>query len=311
MMQVVEGRELITLDRDGLFVHGTYHRPHNDSTDLANCDKERVGVLFLNSLSLPRTATGDSAVYWADCLAACGYPTFRVDLPGLGDSDGQLPRELLDFINSGGFARMAAQNIEEVANRFNLSGVVIVGHCAGAASALFAAAASTICKGLVLMDVYFYLPQAVRPKMRRMISDWALRSRLGRFASNIYDKLRAMRLRISGDKLPENANIPLIRSWKELASGGLPILILKAPARKAMGAKPRAGEFDYLEYALKIAGNRHKVSVQYTEGTDHSFANRHGRNMVRQYTEDWLISHFPLAEMQASSQLAAPSHSVN
>ncbi len=311
MMQIIEGRELITLDRHGPPVHGTYHRPLSGKTGLAGRDKERIGVLFLNSLSLPRTATGDSAVVWADCLAACGYPTFRIDLPGLGDSDGQLPRELLDFINSGGFARAAAQSVEEVANRFNLSGVVIVGHCAGAASALYAGAASPVCKGLILMDVYFHLPQAVRPKMRRLLSDWALKSRLGRLASNVYDWLRAMRLRLQYNKLPQNANIPLIRCWKELAAGGLPILILKAPVRKAVGAKPRVGEFDYLAHVLSIAGNRNKVSVKYTEGTDHSFANRHGRNAVRQYTEDWLTSHFPLAEMQIATQLEALSHSAN
>lgn len=311
MMQVIEGRELITLDRHGPPVHGTYHRPHNDNAGSADRDKNRIGVLFLNSLSLPRTATGDSAVYWADSLAGRGYPTFRIDLPGLGDSDGQLPKELLDFINSGGFTRAAAQNVEEIVNRFNLSGVVIVGHCAGAASALYAAAASTVCKGLILMDVYFHLPQAVRPKMRRLMSDWALRNRLGRLASNLYDRLRAIRLRLQESKLPENANVPLIRCWKELATGGLPILVLKAPARKAVGAKARAGEFDYLEYVLKVAGNRHKVSIKYTEGTDHSFANRHGRNVVRQYTEDWLISHFPLAEMQTERQLSVLGPTAN
>ena len=311
MLQVIERRELITLGRSDTPVHGTYHTPHNYGGGSNGRGEKSIGIIFLNSLSLPRTATGDSAVYWADSMAACGYPTFRIDLPGLGDSDGQLPRELLDFINSGGFARAAAQNIEEIAERFNLSGAVIVGHCAGAASALYAGAASSICKGLILMDAYFHLPQAVRPKTRRMLSDWALKSRYGRFASNVYDKLRAMRLRVRGEKLPENANVPLIRCWKELASGGMPILILKAPARKAKGAKPRAGEFDYLEYALKIAGSRHEVSVQYTEGTDHSFANRHGRNMERQYTEDWLTSHFPFDQKQASKPLEALSHQVN
>ena len=311
MQVVIEGRELIMLDRHSTPVHGTYHRPQSGKTELDGRDKERIGVLFLNSLSLPRTATGDSAVFWADCLAACGYPTFRIDMPGLGDSDGQLPKELLDYINGGGFAHATAQNIEEIVNRFNLSGVVIVGHCAGAASALYAAATSELCKGLILMDVYFHLPQAVRPKIRRLISDWALKNRLGRLASNVYDRLRAMRLGLQDNKLPNNANVPLIRRWKELAGGGLPILILKAPARKALGAKPRAGEFDYLEYVLKIAGNRHKISVKYTEGTDHSFANRHGRNLVRQYAEDWLTSHFPLAEIQTASQLGALGHSVN
>jgi hypothetical protein len=31
---------------------------------------------FFNSLTLPRTATGDSSVYWADSFAKFGYPSY-------------------------------------------------------------------------------------------------------------------------------------------------------------------------------------------------------------------------------------------
>jgi pimeloyl-ACP methyl ester carboxylesterase len=148
----------------------------------------------LNSLSLPRAATGDSSVYWAECFAACGYPSFRIDLPGLGDSDGNLPQDLLGFINSGGFKSAAAQKVRELVESFNLSGIVLFGHCAGAVSSLFAAAKLPECKGLILLDVYFHLPQAVRPVMRRKLSDWALKSRLGRIASDIYHQLRTQML---------------------------------------------------------------------------------------------------------------------
>jgi hypothetical protein len=90
----------------------------------------------------------------------------------------------------------------------------------------------------------------------------------------------------------------------------LPILILKAPARKAIGAKPRAGDFDYLAHVLRIAGSRSRVTVELTEGTDHSFANRLGRKAVRQLVENWLRSNFPLAQKQLSDRLAALKHSV-
>jgi len=302
MLQAIESRELITLDRFGPVVQGTYHRP-NDG-DSASGNKKRIGVLFLNSLSLPRAATGDSSVYWADRFAASGYPCFRIDLPGLGDSDGELPQDLLGFINSGGFESAAAQKAREIAETFNLSGVILLGHCAGAVSALLAAAKCRECKGLILLDVYFHLPQAVRPVIRRKMSDWALKSRLGRLASNVYHQLREIRLRMRGNRLPENANFPLIKCWKELALTGLPILILKAPARRAMGAKARTGEFDYLEHVLKIAGPRSQVTVKFAEGTDHSFANRLGRKAVEQHTEDWLKSNFPLIGRRLSSELA-------
>jgi pimeloyl-ACP methyl ester carboxylesterase len=296
MKQAIEGRELISLDHHGPLVQGTYHRSRAISS--ATNDKPHLGIVFLNSLSLPRAATGDSAVYWADCLAACGYPTFRIDLPGLGDSDGKLPKDLLEFINSGSFAFGAAQKVRELVERFDLSGVIIVGHCAGAVSALFAAAESDVCKGLVLLDVYFHLPQAVRPKMRQKLSAWALNNRLGRFMSNVYDQLKTISLSMHSSKPPDNANFPLLRCWKEVTSTGLPILILKAPARKATGTKPRKGDFDYLDYVLKMVRDRNQVTVTFTDGTDHSFANRLGRNAVQQEMESWLKSHFPLTQAQ-------------
>jgi hypothetical protein len=77
-----------------------------------------------------------------------------------------------------------------------------------------------------------------------------------------------------------------------VASSGTPILILKAPARKAFGTKPRTGEFDYLDYVLKAAGKRGRVSVTLIEGTDHSFANRAGRQAVAAQLEVWLRTYF-------------------
>jgi len=293
MMQSIEGRELITLDTFGAVVRGTYHRPPDADAD--GYGQQRVGMLFLNSLSLPRAATGDSAVYWAESFAEGGYPSLRIDLPGLGDSDGTLPVELLDFINAGGFASTASDKVKELVERFNLSGVILVGHCAGVVSALFAAEKCVECRGLILMDPYFHLPQAVRPKVRQKLSDWALHSTTGRIASNLYDQLRQFYRRLRGSRPPVNANFALLKCWKDVASTGLPILLLKAPARKACGTKPRTGEFDYLQYVLKLAGRRSQVTVNFVEGTDHSFANKVGRSAIRQHTENWLKVHFPKA----------------
>lgn len=301
MLQFVEGRELITLSRLGPVVHGTYHRPGESRAEIA--DEKRLGILFLNSLSLPRAATGDSSVYWADRFAASGYPSFRIDLPGLGDSDGNLPQDLLGFINSGGFKLAAAQKVREVVETFNLSGVILLGHCAGAVSALLAASKCRECKGLILLEVYFHLPQTVRPAIRRKLSDWALKSQVGRIASDVYHQLKEIHLRLRGERLPENANLSLIKCWKEVVPTGLPILLLKAPARKAVGTKARTGEFDYLEHVLKIAGSRSQVTVKFAEGADHSFANRLGRKAVEQHAEDWLRSYFPCADTQLTSEL--------
>src|SRR5580698_10178202 len=134
LKNAIETRELITLDGLGIVLRGTYHKTPQVDLNKRKC----IGVLFLNSLSPTRAATGDSAVYWADSFAEYGYPSFRIDLPGFGDSDGDTPTDLVNFINTGGYTSVVALKIKELVERFNLLGVVMVGHCSGAVSALCA-----------------------------------------------------------------------------------------------------------------------------------------------------------------------------
>jgi alpha-beta hydrolase superfamily lysophospholipase len=301
MNQAIERRELVTLDGQGVLLRGTFHKAALDAGT-----RGRIGIVFLNSLSLPRAATGDSAVYWANAFADAGYPSFRFDLPGLGDTAGKIPNELLNFINAGEYGSITSAKVKELVERFALAGVVLVGHCAGTVSALYAASGcSDECKGLILLDPYFHLPQAVRPKVRRSLSEWALHSRFGGLLSNIYDRLRSVRRYLNRNAPPPNANFRLLSCWKKLAATGLPILLCKAPGRKAMGTKPRVGEFDYLQHVLQLAGSRSQVVVELIEGTDHSFANRAGRVAVCERTEAWLHSNLPIAQPEGVAAAAA------
>jgi alpha-beta hydrolase superfamily lysophospholipase len=297
MLKAIANRELIVLDGLGVRLRGTYHRPADLAFDshASRARLNRVGVLFVNSLSLPRAASGDSAVRWADSIAQQGYPSFRIDLPGLGDSEGAAGPELLDSINAGGLAGAAAAVVRELVERFGLSGVIVFGHCAGSVSALYAGAASADCKGLILLDPYFHLPQAKRPKVRERMSEWARGSSAGRLASNVYDRVRNLRLALSGSALPANANSQLLGCWKQVAAAGLPILLLKAPGIKAQGNKARVGEFDYIDHVMKLAGRKNRISAEFVEGADHSFANRDGRNAVENYIAHWLAANYPLA----------------
>jgi pimeloyl-ACP methyl ester carboxylesterase len=305
MRDAIADRELIALDCLGVRLQGTYHYP----ADLSSCgpaehpNLDRVGVIFLNSLSLPRAASGDSAVHWAKSIAEHGHPSFRIDLPGLGDSEGEASTDLLDTVNAGGFTSVASAVARQLVNRYGLSGVVFFGHCAGAVSALYAGAASSDCKGLILLDPYFHLPRVERPRVRQQLSNWARSSRVGGLASNVYDHARNLTSLVRGSALPANANSQLLACWKQVANGGMPILLLKAPGIKAQGHRPRMGQFDYIDHIVNLAGSRSNICVEFVESADHSFANREGRTAVEQHIADWLAAKFPMPKFKSALHL--------
>lgn len=289
MKEAIETRELIALHDSTVAVRGTYHKPCDERFHSlpAEIRRDRVGVIFLNPWYPTRAWKGDSAVYWADSFAELGYPCFRLDMPGCGDSEGDLPADLVNFINTGGYASIIAGKIKELTVRFNLSGIVMVGLCAGAVSAIYAAAASPECKGIVLMDPFFNLPVAPRSEAREELSARVAEYRLGRLAIKTYHRIMALRLLLLGDQPPQNTNFPLLKRWKELESTGLPILVLESRI-------PRGVEFDYVRYNGARADGNGRVTVRLIEGAYHTFTDAIGRAGVLQNTESWLNALFPL-----------------
>jgi pimeloyl-ACP methyl ester carboxylesterase len=300
----IEAREIITVSAaDGLRLRGTYH-PTVDADE-----KEHVGVLFVSAGVAPRAAPGDSAVEWADALAKRGYPSFRFDLPGLGDSDGDLSAKEIDFdglVNEGAFGSVISGVANQLADRFKLSGMVVIGHCAGAVTALYSAAANSRITGLILLDPYFYTQYAnesqnvlARSQQRivgKLLADRPGPSILGGAASKaisvmrkLYYRLTLVRRLVRPKKLPDAANLPLVRCWKQLASSGLPMLVLRSSF-----STPKLGEFDYIHDLHALSDSRCRVSVILIEGATHAFAERRAKDQFLKHTEPWLRGCFPL-----------------
>jgi pimeloyl-ACP methyl ester carboxylesterase len=304
-------RQLTNLDGDGVRLHGTYHKPRSVAADGAPVSTRTLGVMFMNALSSPRSLVGDSGGYWATCFADRGYPSFRFDLPGLGDSYGEIPNDLLRFTNEGGYASVASSKTRELVQRHQLSGVVMFGHCAGATTAIYAASDCTDCKGLVLMDPYFNLPKALTSTLPAGLVLWARRSKVGAMVRTTYDRVREFPGALGKGGLPANANFGLISRFKQVVSRGVPLLIFKA-YQPAVGSGTGEAGFDYLAYMSSFAVRTNQFSIQTIEDTDHSFSNRAGRLAIRQHTERWLSEYFPESvasrplQPRQDSQIHAP-----
>jgi pimeloyl-ACP methyl ester carboxylesterase len=306
MLSAIDTRELFTLlHADCDVVRGTFHRPAGYSSYGApRYSGSSVGILFMNAFSTPRAYMGDAAVDWANRFAAQGYPCFRIDLPGLGDSGGATPAELLSFITDGGYSAAASCCAKELMERFQLSGIIFAGHCAGAVTSIFAASLVKECRGIILMDPYFHSIAGVGSKLRLRFTSWAKQRRLAAPLSMIYARIRAVQRALRRHGLPANANMPLLSRWKQLTSRDLPVLALMSADWGTSSVK-RADLFDYTSHIQALAGPASRLTVQRIYDTDHSFSNRAGRRAFLQFAEAWLVQHFP-TDLSEESYSARP-----
>lgn len=296
MNQTAEGREVFILDGLHMPVYGTRHKT---ADELRGKDAGQVALVFLNGLLATRSGHGDAVAYWADCFAEAGYPSYRIDLPGYGDSPGDAPEEWVEHINIGGDAEAAVAKIQELIQRFRLSGVVLVGQCSGAVTAIFAARRLSQCRGLILMEPYFFLA-TFRPSMvRRYLDRCRLRSPIGAKCRNIFRPLQAVyrvlvgktiqRCRtLAGRALPDNANIALLDSWKQLVATGAPILLISAEIKKEPGRGP--ADFDYIGYIANCAEKTGALTLAEVEEATHTFSNQQGRLEIRDRALGWLAA---------------------
>lgn len=133
---------------------GTMHAPGP-----AACAGERVGVLLLNAGAAPRAGNSDLAVHIGERVADLGWPCFRFDLPGLGDSTGRSWPDIASFwgaMQQGGHDAAVAALIRAVCEEHGLDGLVVGGLCAGAIASIRSAALDDgRVRGLLLLEPNF------------------------------------------------------------------------------------------------------------------------------------------------------------
>jgi hypothetical protein len=311
MNGAIETREIVTVAIDGIRLRGTCHKPQGYGSELSpqQVQPGPVGILFLTWL-WPRAGAGDSAVYWAESIAKCGYLAFRFDLPGLVDSDGDFSVPGLEPC-AGAYAPALSSIADQLVQRFHLSALVVLGICDAAVTAIHAAARNENIKGLILLDPYFDVPQ--EPKrlgvlvnggklhvaiVKMLAWDRIKQSRLRTVAVSLLACMRGVYQRLghlplaARKKLPSNANMPLIRCWNQVTARRAGILVMRSPT-----SIPKAGEFDYIAY-LRRSDAPGRVILKQIEragavACTRAFMERAGKEAVRVDAEQWLSAYFP------------------
>jgi len=305
-------RKLLSIQAGGVLLQGTAHYGAAFSDDLRDRagNQHRVGVLFLNPGYLPRSARGDLYARLADRLARNGHLVFRFDLSGLGESDGDLPDNVLPFfikVQTGQYATETGALARELVRKYGLSGVVLAGICGGAVTAIFAAqkCAPGIVSGLVLLDPTFKTFSAQLPPgppktgvARAWSNAWSrvrgmnvrirakiVRTDFGERLSVTYAKIKKTCRALLLNKLPANTNMALIQCWRDQAGGGMPMLVFNADSESR-----RLDEYDYSSHLLKGAGSN--TSWINIEDTNHSFLEGKAPDILQENITHWMDARF-------------------
>lgn len=318
-------RKALQLDIASKRLFGTLH---DSSVNLpGQQSSDRIGVLLMSFGQQPRSWVGDLGSSIADRLDARGYPTFRFDMPGLGDSPGDIPvylEELWRDILLGAHEESLHALCDDLIRRFSLKGLVVGGFCGGAVTALYAVnMRSPLILGLVLLepeialvrtsstaaqsesvpltvDAYQESADIVRKRITSLDSWRKLFS--GKADFKFWLKLwyglidyGARKLKTIGrDKkvLPQETNHRMLNSWNLARRLRIPTLVVSV-------GSPSRSKY-YRAYGLEPGVADKKSKLQWVEipNTTHAMLTGGAKEAVGRNFVSWLSENFPLASKE-------------
>jgi len=114
-----------------------------------------IGVIYLPGIVLGSTAVHRLGIDLAHRLADDGYPVCLFDPSGIGESEGDYPRgthqELASWVESGSCVADTLEAIDQMRARTGVRRLVLIGHCGGALTAMYAAARHAAVAGALLI----------------------------------------------------------------------------------------------------------------------------------------------------------------
>ncbi|MGO8836490.1 MAG: alpha/beta fold hydrolase [Limisphaerales bacterium] len=323
----------------GLRLRGVAHLPASEAAAAA-AGLDGLGVVLLHPGFLPRSAQGDTAVALSDALARLGIMAARIDMPGLGDSEGDLPEDsftFIDLVQKGGLAAVANECVEQTRNELGLQQVVIGGFCGGAITGFYSLALrqNRWVAGLVALDPIFYLvrqanAQAPGTPAAAAGADWSMRrellrnevrvallnSRLGRPLQKTAQQIRSF-IKKAAPK-PTSAAPVLPGNGQAATATQLPsetnfklmqcieqVLAVKLPVLFVTAEDPnKSAGYDYLSYLLARQPGR--ATHERIAGTDHGFVSGNGKSRMIECVSNWITRELGHAASTRSRTPPAP-----
>jgi hypothetical protein len=315
-------RSIIQLEVEGTRLVGTCHR--SDSEQRMGLEETgqrgEIGILYSNVGWLPRSSRGDLAAHLADYTARLGFPSFRFDMPGLGDSDGALPSEVLPFfqlIQEGAHVKFISALKAELVRRYGLAGMIYWGHCGSATTAVYDAVTDEAddLLGLILLDpafVWYRAPGGISRGLltgRSGLRIWLAGKPGAEIVIRAWANVKSLYSRMRRTTVPASSNQRLLDCYQRLLARELPMLVITAP--------PPVRKAGYFEYVRFIQRGRPLTSLLLVEveGTDHAFLAGGGKPIVFEQIRKWLLKNFPSKvnsnqprHAAEAGQAAIPSH---
>jgi len=290
----VRGREIaLSIGSDNTLV-GVYTGPPAGVEPVAADIYDRPTVLILTAGLVHHTGPFRLHVEIARRLAADGYPSFRFDLAGLGDSD---PRAM-DVSEAEGAASDVIRVMDHLQSEFGTRRFVLLGLCSGADNAHHAAICDERVVGIVALDALAY------PTARFYFGRYL------RFARNPLHVLRAI--------------VGKLKKWRAKRSGASerhddpanqdrpPVYTREFPPKKRVAAELTAlvgrgvsalfvysGGYTYYNYAGQFFDNfpahsrNPQIEVEFFIDADHTYLLLADRGKLIQRIRSWMTSRFP------------------
>lgn len=248
-----------------------------------------VGILLLNPGSAMRSGNSDLSVRIGDRLALRGFPVFRFDLSGLGDSSGSIPADVEAYwseVLNGRNDEATVALIERIQLEFGVARVIVGGLCAAALPAVRAVSSSSAAPaGLILLEPNFRMDVQNQRKEARPAVGLYRGSRIAGATRSLRTFVQGVVKRPFAPSLPRDANVPLIAHWHESLVHGVRSLVVVAVGQRADR---------YVTRILETMPTRAPglVACVRVPGTNHLFTSGAGRDAVLTALERWVMEGF-------------------